>query len=222
MDISTAYLETAENRLALYSFFARIYRTEIDQQTLGSLRNLKWDPSEGNKDFAHGASLLGDFLAHPSLNERQDLAVDYAKTFLAAGIPQGDAAFPYESVYTSEDGLVMQDARDAVVRSYRSKGLAVEGFVEPEDHIAFELEFMAHLCREGTENARTGNSDKTRENVVEQRSFLQEHLLNWVPQFCSDVDRYANTTFYRAIAFLTKGFLSMDAQELERLLTDKA
>ena len=40
----------------------------------------------------------------------ENLAVDFARIFLAAGINHGSAAFPYESVYTSSKKIVMQDA----------------------------------------------------------------------------------------------------------------
>ena len=148
---------------------------------------------------------------------RTDLAVDYAKVFLAAGIPQGGAAFPYESVYTSPDGLVMQEARDEVVRLYRAKGLGVEGAVEPEDHIAFEFEFLVRLCCEGREAAQAGDAKALEASIEEQRAFLATHVLNWVPRFCEDVVRYANTEFYRAIALMTAGFAAMDAEVLDQM-----
>jgi anaerobic sulfite reductase subunit A len=43
----------------------------------------------------------------------------------------------------------MQEARDQVVALYRAKGLDKVAELElPEDHIALEFEFMAHLCQE--------------------------------------------------------------------------
>ena len=43
--------------------------------------------------------------------------------FLGAGIAEGLVAFPFESVYTSKDRLVMQDAYEQVLRIYRSNGV---------------------------------------------------------------------------------------------------
>ena len=86
------------------------------------------------------------YLARRGPDARQDLAVDYARVFLAAGVYEGETAVPYESVYTSPEGILMQDSRDEVVRAYRRWGLAIPRDLNvPEDHLAFELEFMGRL-----------------------------------------------------------------------------
>lgn len=217
MDTCAEYLEVAENRIALYGFFARIYRSEADGALLDALKRIDFTVEEGHEDYVAGAARLQAYLSRPSFTLRKDLAVDYAKVFLAAGIPQGGAAFPYESVYTSLEGLVMQEARDEVVRFYRTKGLCLEGVVEPEDHLAFELEFMARLCQEGQKAAQAGDAERVRASLDEQRAFSTGHLANWVPRFCEDVARYANTEFYKAIASMTAGFIAMDGQFLEQM-----
>ena len=51
-----------------------------------------------------------------------DLAVDYARVFLGAGEANGKAAYPYESVYTSPEGLVRQEARARVRAIYAAGG----------------------------------------------------------------------------------------------------
>lgn len=221
MDTCIEYQETAENRAVLYSFFARIYRSEVDAELLDALKQIDFEVDGGEERYAAGAARLQAYLNRPSFTMRKDLAVDYAKVFLSAGIPQGGAAFPYESVYTSPDHLVMQEARDEVVRLYRAKGLSIEGAVEPEDHLAFEFEFMTQLCREGEEAAQQGDGMKLRESIEEQRSFLANHLLNWVPQFCEDVIRYANTEFYQAVASMTADFIAMDASTLGQMATEE-
>ncbi|WP_162610840.1 TorD/DmsD family molecular chaperone [Gordonibacter sp. An230] len=217
MDACAEYLEVAENRVALYGFFARVYRSEVDAELLAALKQIDFRVEEGEARYVEGAARLQAWLSCPSFTMRKDLAVDYAKVFLAAGISQGGAAFPYESVYTSPEGLVMQEARDEVVRLYRTKGLSVGGVVEPEDHVAFELEFMTLLCREGERAARSGDAEGVWASIDEQRAFLANHLMNWVPQFCEDVARYANTDFYRAVASMTEGFIAMDAALLEQM-----
>ena len=217
MGICAEYLEMAENRIALYGFLARVYRREVDAELLDAMRRIDFGTEEGDARYAEGTARLQAYLAGTSFSMRTDLAVDYAKVFLAAGIPQGGAAFPYESVYTSPDGLVMQEARDEVVRLYRAKGLGVEGAVEPEDHIAFEFEFLVRLCREGREAAQASDAKALEASIEEQRAFLATHVLNWVPRFCEDVVRYANTEFYRAIALMTAGFAVMDAEVLDQM-----
>jgi len=43
-----------------------------------------------------------------------------------------------------------------------------------------------------------------------RRAFLEEHLLNWVPDFADDVQRVARTGFYRALADIVLGVLETD------------
>jgi len=75
----------------------------------------------------------------------QDLAVEYAGLFLNMRLV---SVAPFESVYTSPEHLLMQEARDEVLSEYRREGLdKVKDFKEPEDHIALELGFMAYLCQ---------------------------------------------------------------------------
>lgn len=220
MDICAEYLEIAENRMALYGFFARIYRSEVDENMLEAMKRIDFKADEGEAGYVAGTAKLQAYLSRSSFTMRRDLAVDYAKVFLSAGISQGGAAFPYESVYTSPEGLMMQEARDEVVRLYRAKGLCVEGVVEPEDHLAFELEFAVRLCREGLEAAQSGDLEGLKASIEEQRAFLKDHLLNWVPRFCEDVVRYANTEFYQAVAAMTAGFITMDAAMVDRMAVE--
>ena len=121
------------------------------------------------------------------------------------GSAEGCAAFPYESVYTSPKRLVMQDAWERVKSLYAAHGVRIDTDSSElmEDHIAYELAYMALLCREGAERA-------------EQRAFLEEHLLTWVPDFCADLQRCAGTGFYRCVAQLTLGWLKLEEGGGER------
>ena len=208
-----------------YRFLARIYRTEMTQILLDDMGGLSFpdhsapdEPAqEAMADYAQRAELIGSYLDDPGFNARTDLAVDYTRVFLAAGIATGEAAFPYESVYTSPEHLIMQQARDEVVAVFRSEGVdRLSELAEPEDHIAFELEFMALLCQRQLEALAKGDARRERELQNKQVAFLDNHLLNWVPAFCDDVDHYASTDFYRGAAKMTRGFVRLDRDLLEQ------
>lgn len=218
MSICTDYLEVAAGREALYRFLARIYRVETTVELLESMKGLAFPASEEAGAFSEGIAELEAFLRKPGLDPRTDLAVDYARVFLGAGIADGCAAFPYESVYTSPEHLMMQDARDEVMALYLAHGLGIEGEThDPEDHLAFELDFMAHLIAEGASAADGGNSEGVVASVAEQQAFLREHLLNWIGRFCDDVEKYSQTAFYQAAAKMTMGFTAMDDEVLAEL-----
>lgn len=143
---------------------------------------------------------------------RIDLAADYNQLFL--GMSAHPVA-PYESVYTSEEGLIMQEARDEILRVYRLWGLRVpESFDLPEDHVALELEFMACLA-DRTRAAADAGEDPTG-LIAAQRAFLGEHLA-WVAALCDDVEKRARTAFYYGIAGLTREHLAADEAVLDSL-----
>lgn len=222
MTLCFHYNETAQNRIELYTFLARVYRVEIDDLLLSNMADtLVFDEHLGGT-FGEGARKVNRYLSNLTSSSRTDLAVDYARVFLGAGVSTSEAAYPYESVYTSEGHLVMQDAYEAMVQLLRAKGLApMDGSVEPADHIAFQLEYMARLVAEGVEFAKQGNDLLLQESINEQEKFLSEHLLNWVPQFVADIERYSTSDFYRGIGEMTQSFLEMDEAELLRLIENE-
>ena len=144
------------------------------------------------------------------------LSVDFARTFLGSGVLNPNAAFPYESVYTSKHALVMQEARDEVLAIYRSQGLTKdESWRDPEDHISLQLQFESLLCRRIAQAMQDGDDERACELVRTQHGFLVHHMLDWVPRFCTDVPRYAKNDFYAAFAQLTVEFLNEERALLE-------
>ena len=129
---------------------------------------------------------------------------------------------PYESVYASPAGVMMQEPRDQVVSVYRRAGVAISegGANIPEDHIGIELAFMALLCERQARALVAADDDLVCEACAMQHSFLRDHLLNWAPTFCEDLfdraekraqldvsDRRGGTPLYASLAQVTQQFL---------------
>lgn len=193
-------------RADLYSLLARLYRVEVDAPLLAALKELSF-PQAANETLAEGYSMLKAWLERCGEGALDDLAVDYATVFLAAGSADGAAAIPCESVYTSPKKIFMQDAWEDVKRLYAEKGLQKSGDYSDlmEDHLALELEFMATLVQ--------------RRDPQAELAFVEGHLLNWLPAFVSDIDKYAREDFYKAVGRITLGFVQMEG-ELLRMLND--
>lgn len=218
----TAELEKLiSNRGSTYGLLARIYRMEVEQELLEQMARMSLPVEVDLPEISEGYRMLNCFLEHRTGNTLTDLAVDYARIFLGAGAT-GNRTYPYESVYTSPDRLVMQDARDQVLKLYREEGLgrAEEEFNEPEDHIALELEFMAYLCQKTTEALKDGNNGCALGYLQKQKDFIEEHLIPWVPPFCNDVQRLAQGDFYKAVAKITIGYLSMEKDLIGELMDE--
>ena len=144
------------------------------------------------------------------------------RTFIGHGVDAFSAAYPFESVYTSEKRLLMQDARDEVLAIYRAAGLdKKESWKEGEDHIALELEFEQVLANRTTEALKRGDEDEAAALLTTQQNFLNDHLISWVPMMTADMKRFAQTDLYQGLAYLTDGFLETDRAFLEDVLTEE-
>ncbi|MDO5300218.1 MAG: anaerobic sulfite reductase subunit AsrA [Clostridia bacterium] len=187
--------ELLKARLAYYSFFSRVFEKELTEDKLGQLAAMKSGTPTGNEDIDKGFALLQRFFAQAPENRADELAADFARIFLAAGQAKGKAAFPYESIYTSKEKLLMQDAWEKMAGLFRAKGLSLSGVSADikEDHIAAELLYAAHLAKES--------------GAAEQLSFLEEHLLNWVPAFLADINAVAAYDLYKGLGQMLLGFL---------------
>jgi anaerobic sulfite reductase subunit A len=115
--------------------------------------------------------------------------------------------------------LLMQQARDDVLKVYRSMGVdKASNFPEPEDHIALELHFMTHMCEKTNTALNDGNLADARRFLVVQKEFLGGHLGRWVPRLTADILKSASGDFYKAVAKITKGYMEMDKQIVAELI----
>ncbi len=206
-------------RSDMYSLLARLYKREVDDKLLESLASMKFPQGDSN-DILRGYGLIASYLSKSDSHSQEELAVDFARTFLAAGIAKGEAAFPFESVYTSKKKIVMQEAWEEVRGIYAARdiGLLKSDGEFLEDHIGCELEYMAYLCEDDTEGQK-----QTGESVEKaQLDFLENHLIRWVDDFTADVEKFSSTDFYKGLALLTRGFTAADCQFVrESLAEDK-
>jgi anaerobic sulfite reductase subunit A len=190
-------------RQNMYRFLSSLYLFEVDEAQLTALKGIAFPMNNLNEDMQEGYEKIATYLAGKEISQEtlDELAVDYARIFLSAGVAQGKAAFPYESVYTSKQHLIMQDAGSSAASLFAEKGLQPreDMYRVPEDHLGLLLEYMALHCGA---------------DAKEQQAFLQNHLCNWVPAFALDVNKYASTDFYKGVAKLTKGFLTLEKEYL--------
>lgn len=206
-----------ESRAFMYRFLARLYREEADQDLLNNINEIKFPFEETGGELGNGFRLLRD--AVQGADDEQailDLAIEFTRLFLGA-VPDG--AFPYESVYTSKKGLVMQEAQNEILAIYCQEGLErSDSFPEPEDHLALELEFMGHLCQR-IEDALQENDHAAAKILLEkQKAFLEQHLNVWLDPFCKDVFRLGRIDFYKAAAMITRGYIQIDGDLIPHLL----
>lgn len=205
-----------KQRENIYRFLSRLYLLEVDEALLEILKHTKFTKSDEFIKFSEGSDKLSEAISKCNTTMLDSLAADYARLFLAAGSAQGQAAFPYESVYTNKDHMVMQDSRSDIAVLFAEKGLkpSEKLYKVPEDHIALELEYMAVLCAQCSD-------ENIEENLKEQSSFFNEHLINWVPAFTKMQISCAETAFYQALGEFTEGFIEMEETFFSTVIAEK-
>jgi putative dimethyl sulfoxide reductase chaperone len=126
-----------------------------------------------------------------------DLAADFTAIYLTHAC----RVSPCESVWRDEDKLAWQGPTFAVRDWYSRYGLSVGDWrVLPDDHLAYQLEFVAHLLEK---------------NEVEAAArFMDAHLLTFLPDFCTLIAERAATSFYSSLARLTLATVTALRQQL--------
>lgn len=216
----TELLAILDDRAATYALLARLLASEVDADLLSGLVGMAFPEDAGNPAIDEGSRLMNGYLRQAASRQGDDvvteLAVDFCRLFVVRRRNEKDAAYPFESVYTSTEHTTMAGARDDVRAIYRAAGLEKDEDLHiGDDHIALELEYMAEVARQAAAAARGGEAFDGQ--LALQATFLDSHLLNWVPRFSDAMERHAQTDFYRGLARFLTGYLEDDRALLGEL-----
>ena len=215
------FMASCEVRSAFYRFLASVYLKELNEEQITALATMT---VPGDTSLTAGYSLMKDYLSHypptpTEISVRQSLAVDYASTFLGAGHYEKLIAPPYESVFLSPAHILMQEPRDEVVRAYAAEGVRIDPADDtPEDHMGFELQFMAELLDRQAAALESENLDEARRLGGVSQDFLQDHLAKWTPLLCNAIDEHARTDFYKGVSSITRNFIQDEVELLPKIL----
>jgi TorA maturation chaperone TorD len=135
----------------------------------------------------------------------ESLKVDFSKLFVG---PYKLFAAPYGSVYLDGERKMMGDSTLDVKNRYREAGLdTAKNFKDAPDHISAELEFMYYLVFKAIEAFANSDIETAIDFIQKQKSFLEDHLMAWVPEFGNSIIEYAESRFYPKLAKATTAFL---------------
>lgn len=207
-------LEYCEIRSKIYTLLKNVFLKPPSQDLLNYLRELNGvNDSTSTPDVVKGLELLGK----GANCEPEKLALEHTRLFIG---PYRLPAPPYESVYRTDDRLVMQQPTIEVRKAYLKAGLEVKGiYTSPDDHISAELEFMEYLCDKTASSLKTQDAHEAMKHIELQRKFLEEHLNKWVPAFSDDIIKNTKQDFYRGAALLLRGFISSETERMEHYLS---
>ncbi|WP_303699972.1 molecular chaperone [Flexistipes sinusarabici] len=210
---------TTNLRNLLYSFLSRSYAKEIDREYLlkiDSTLNMLKSYNEIAEDvmLGKGIGIMENFLgkAEDQNDLIEELALKYTTLFL--NVSPNDVVkhvHPYESVYLSQEKLVMQEQRDEVLNFYDEYNIGIaDDFKEPEDHIAVELAFLQKLNRDIYNDLSENNMSNALEKFKTHHDFMKQHLLRWIHLFGRDLMTADTDGFYDGLANITLGFVRQD------------
>ena len=204
-----------EGRAAFYDVVAALYYKPLAQEQIDRIAEGGLAAFAGAGELmAEGLHDMERALSKRHSGTRQELAVDFTGAFAGTSSWKGRYATPYESVFTSEEGLLFQDSYHEVYRLYRQNSVRKSpGYDFPDDHLSYLCEFQALLARRAVRSLEANDAECAREQV-----------LSWFDDFEELALHLVKTRFYRGVLKMSKGFFLFDAEvladmaeELERL-----
>jgi TorA-specific chaperone len=211
VEVNSAQIAT--NRAALYRWFALAFFAPPTENDVLEMREGK------AQQFLHAlAATPGANLGVQAMSEvltsgtpfevASELGAAHAKLFYGAG--GYESASPYRSVYSSDQGVLCQQATAEMERVLRQHRLRLQDTVyEPSDHISIQLEVMAQLALRHAEVAQN-DSGKLACLQSEQADFLETQLLSWLPAFTRRVVEVDDLGFHAGLTSALQAVLEQD------------
>lgn len=215
-------IDACQGRGAFYDMLASIYYRPLTAEQIDNIANLDMSEYEDmNTLFAEGANDIRRYLRRRHSGTRQELAVDFTSAFAGTQSYKGRYAVPYESVHTSEEGIMFQEAYHEVFHIFKDNYVAkAEGYDFPHDHLSFMCEFLAVLSDRIAEALAAGDDAEALRQVEVSRAFLADHILSWFDTFQGVALYLIQTRFYRGILKISKGFFLEDAELLDSIAVE--
>lgn len=198
------------NESAAFALISALLRTEPKKEGIDQLTedrvfdDLPYAVTQ--KDALQGSAVLKSWSETYRDTDFEGIYSDYIRLFVGPGKP---LAPPWESTYNADgECLVFQKETLEVRKQFKAQGLQVNNlYHEPDDHIAYELEYIAILSERIAEALENGNEDRAEELARDQAIMFEKHVFVWAFKWVQAVQQYAETDFYRGIASLVQGFL---------------
>ena len=215
-------IAACEGRAAFYDLLAAIYFRPLTAEQIDNIAGIDWSEyADLNELFADGVNDVSRYLRKRNSGTRQELAVDFTSAFAGTQSWKGRYAVPYESVHTSEEGLMFQEAYHEVFQLYKANRVAkAEGYDFPHDHLSFMCEFLVVLSERIAAVLEAGGDAEALAQVRVSRASLADHILSWFDTFQDLALLLLQTRFYRGILKISKGFFLEDAELLDSMAVE--
>lgn len=200
-----------ENRAGLYNLLRALFAYPLNEALLETLLNLVVEAdSLLTGGIAEMQSCLRDA---PSLkDEAERLNVEMTHLFEGPGLP---IAPPYASYYLNEKQLMGPSAITARQFYLQWRALPESEIRLPDDHIALELGFLAHLAEHAI---HVENETDKLALLAASREFIQNHLKPWLPPFIAAQTKVEVDAFFIGLAHLLRETIEADLVWLDTIV----
>lgn len=212
------------NRSQFYRLLHKLYHWPLSAEQLDAidaneLRDL--GSSAGSALVVEGFGDMWRYLRRRHTGTHEDLNVDFTRCFLGGATYKGLACQPYASLFLENGGRIMAQPRNKARNVYGTQGVRLADDIDlPEDHLAFECEFMAIIGQRAADALEKGDSKGALEQLELQRSFLEEHILTWTDRFFNLSVELLRTRFYLGLVKVSKGFFDEESESIRGLMAD--
>lgn len=209
--------EMATARANVYGLLANVFREEPSEALLSKLGEPEFSGVLQALDIS--LNEMFENTSHAQLAE--DLALEFTRLFIGPG----SHISPHESMHREarfgEQKSLWSKQTVAVKKFMAAAGLKTDdSFSGMPDHFSAEFEFMQQLLLKEAE-AWTNEECELGANILTiEKRFYEEHLSQWVANFCDRVIDAARHPFYRQFSEVTKGFLDYEGRSLPVYLAD--
>lgn len=214
------------SRCFQYQFLQKIFGNEpslelieigVREHTKEALELLLDETDHRFKDYLALLAGLKQELALDAPATLSKLKDEYARLFIG---PNTLPAPPWESVYISNERTLFQPNTLEVRRIYAEYNFLPGNYPhEADDHLALELDFMHNLARMAQTFCEEGNNGQAKKVLGIQKGFLEQHLLNWIGDFVSDIQKSKTRHLYPQTAVVAEQVLILDREILDELVS---
>jgi TorA maturation chaperone TorD len=216
-------IEVLKGRSASYRMLARLFFKPLKEEDIDDLASLdlcaRARDLEDTGLLGEGFNDMGRVLNKRHTGTRSQLATDFTMCFDGMEAVGDQVAAPYASVFLGTEALLYQEPRHEVYKLFQAEGVGVRSGVDvPEDHLSFELEFLALLSDRAVAALEKDERDEALRNLRLSREFIEGSILTWLGLLAARAEKILKTRFYRGALKATQGYLALDIQVITDLM----
>lgn len=216
---SASVLDSLASRKRFYDMLAVFYRNSLSQEQIDIMAELDFASFDTDEPLLEqGFDDIRRYLRKRNTGTRQALATDYTSAFAGVKTIEEKTAIPCASLFLSGIKHFYAEQRGIVLNIYKKELVRLsEGVNLPEDHLAFELEFLGIMSENCLEALQADDVQTAIRKLDVSKDFIENHILNWFEKFESVANEIIETRFYRGVIRITKGYLLFDLKTIEDL-----